>query len=80
MTIKDFISNVDETESSPTENLGQVMFGERIRPSPYKLKFGEDRQCKQVCTKKYTGPDYTTYLPYVRQHVLHSVCNIHKYR
>ena len=37
------------------------MFGERIRPSPYKLKFGEDRQCKQVCTKKYTGPDYTTF-------------------
>jgi len=47
----------DETESSPTENLGQVMFGERIRPSPYKLKFGEDRQCKQVCTKKYTEDD-----------------------
>ena len=46
------------------------MFGERIRPSPYKLKFGEDRQCKQVCTKKYTGPDSITYLPYVRHPVL----------
>ena len=26
-----------EGESSPTENLGQVLFGERIRPSPYKV-------------------------------------------
>ena len=55
---QDNIFILDETESSPTENLGQVMFGERIRPSPYKLKFGEDRQCKQVCTKKYSGHDY----------------------
>ena len=27
-----------EEEKSPTENLGQVVFGERIRPSPYKVK------------------------------------------
>ncbi len=24
-------------ERSPVENLGQVLFGERIRPSPYKV-------------------------------------------
>ncbi len=24
-------------EPSPVENLGQVLFGERIRPSPYKV-------------------------------------------
>ena len=27
-----------EGESSPVENLGQVLFGERIRPSPYKVR------------------------------------------
>lgn len=26
-------------ELSPAENLGQVVFGERIRPSPYKVNF-----------------------------------------
>ena len=26
-----------EDEKSPSENLGQVVFGERIRPSPYKV-------------------------------------------
>ena len=29
----------DESES-PVENLGQVVFGERIRPSPYKVRGG----------------------------------------
>jgi transmembrane 9 superfamily protein 2/4 len=44
----------DETgERSPTENLGQVMFGERIRPSPYKFKFKENQKCREVCTKTY---------------------------
>ena len=27
----------DTEEHSPVENLGQVVFGERIRPSPYKV-------------------------------------------
>ncbi|CAB3370295.1 transmembrane 9 superfamily member 2 [Cloeon dipterum] len=44
----------DET-NSPVENLGQVVFGERIRPSPYKIKFLEDQQCTVLCTKQYTG-------------------------
>jgi len=26
-----------QDEQSPVENLGQVVFGERIRPSPYKV-------------------------------------------
>ena len=26
-------------EPSPVENLGQVLFGERIRPSPYKVSY-----------------------------------------
>lgn len=31
----DFCGVTDER--SPVENLGQVLFGERIRPSPYKV-------------------------------------------
>ncbi|KAJ1521153.1 hypothetical protein ONE63_002848 [Megalurothrips usitatus] len=38
---------------SPVENLGQVVFGERIRPSPYKIKFLESVNCSTVCTKTY---------------------------
>ncbi|CAF5105640.1 unnamed protein product, partial [Rotaria sp. Silwood1] len=33
----DFCTVIDEP--SPVENLGQVLFGERIRPSPYKASF-----------------------------------------
>ncbi|CAI2357920.1 unnamed protein product [Caenorhabditis sp. 36 PRJEB53466] len=44
---------VNEDES-PVENLGQVLFGERIRPSPYKVKFLQEEKCRLVCdTKKY---------------------------
>lgn len=42
---------------SPVENLGQVVFGERIRPSEYKIEFMENSTCKTVCTKKYSGDD-----------------------
>ncbi|XP_059484241.1 transmembrane 9 superfamily member 2 [Neocloeon triangulifer] len=44
----------DET-NSPVENLGQVVFGERIRPSPYKIKFLEPQTCTVLCTKQYKG-------------------------
>ncbi|KAK2582521.1 hypothetical protein KPH14_004818 [Odynerus spinipes] len=40
---------------SPVENLGQVVFGERIRPSPYKLEFMKPVTCTVACTKTYTG-------------------------
>ncbi|CAH0380589.1 unnamed protein product [Bemisia tabaci] len=39
--------------SSPAENLGQVLFGERIRPSPYKIEFLKNTTCELLCTKKY---------------------------
>ncbi|KAK5896869.1 hypothetical protein CesoFtcFv8_009987 [Champsocephalus esox] len=32
----------DEMETRPSENLGQVLFGERIESSPYKVNFPED--------------------------------------
>lgn len=42
-----------EEEKRPSENLGQVLFGERIEPSPYKFQFKKQEVCKHVCTKEY---------------------------
>ena len=39
-TIKNYFSFdfcLDDHETGPVENLGQVVFGERIRSSPYKV-------------------------------------------
>ncbi|XP_071165209.1 transmembrane 9 superfamily member 2-like [Mytilus edulis] len=47
---------VDE-DNSPTENLGQVVFGERIRPSPYKMTFKQQITCQSVCKKEYAHGD-----------------------
>jgi len=38
---------------APVENLGQVVFGERIRPSPFKISFKVKEDCKLLCTKNY---------------------------
>lgn len=35
-------------ENSPVENLGQVVFGERIRPGPYKIEFMKETNCEKV--------------------------------
>ncbi|XP_062380336.1 transmembrane 9 superfamily protein member 5 isoform X2 [Sardina pilchardus] len=43
----------DVKEERPSENLGQVLFGERIETSPYKLQFKKDATCVKVCTKSY---------------------------
>ncbi|KAL8189994.1 UNVERIFIED_CONTAM: transmembrane 9 superfamily member 2, partial [Gekko kuhli] len=40
-------------EKRPSENLGQVLFGERIEPSPYKFTFKKTEVCKPVCKKTY---------------------------
>ncbi|KAJ4431373.1 hypothetical protein ANN_19970 [Periplaneta americana] len=45
----------EDDQKSPVENLGQVVFGERIRPSPYQIKFMENKTCEKVCVKTYTG-------------------------
>ncbi|RZF33981.1 hypothetical protein LSTR_LSTR006897 [Laodelphax striatellus] len=44
----------DESKS-PAENLGQVVFGERIRNSPYQIEFKKDEECREVCKKTYIG-------------------------
>jgi transmembrane 9 superfamily member 2/4 len=46
-----------EESNSPVENLGQVVFGERIRPSPYTIKFLENKTCQLLCKKSYKGGD-----------------------
>ncbi|CAF3431563.1 unnamed protein product [Rotaria sp. Silwood1] len=51
----DFCTVIDEP--SPVENLGQVLFGERIRPSPYKFNFLANVPCKHVCKKTFTATD-----------------------
>uniref|UniRef100_A0A8C1M127 Transmembrane 9 superfamily member n=1 Tax=Cyprinus carpio TaxID=7962 RepID=A0A8C1M127_CYPCA len=43
----------DTNERRPSENLGQVLFGERIETSPYKFSFKADKACVKVCTKSY---------------------------
>uniref|UniRef100_A0A0K0D5T1 Transmembrane 9 superfamily member n=1 Tax=Angiostrongylus cantonensis TaxID=6313 RepID=A0A0K0D5T1_ANGCA len=46
---------IGSEEESPVENLGQVLFGERIRPSPYNISFLQSQSCSKVCTKTYTN-------------------------
>ncbi|KAK0048949.1 transmembrane 9 superfamily member 2 [Biomphalaria pfeifferi] len=53
----DFCIPESDVANSPTENLGQVVFGERIRPSMYKMNFSEDITCRQVCEKTYSKED-----------------------
>ncbi|KAK7597854.1 hypothetical protein V9T40_010079 [Parthenolecanium corni] len=45
-----------DEKSSPVENLGQVIFGERIRPSPYEIEFLQDKKCAKVCAPKVYRP------------------------
>lgn len=42
-----------DSKEWPVENLGQIVFGERIRPSPYNISFLKDESCKQLCHKSY---------------------------
>lgn len=44
---------IGNENNSPVENLGQVVFGERIRPGPYKINFLEDIECKAVSASLY---------------------------
>lgn len=48
---------VKDESNSPVENLGQVVFGERIRPSAYTIDFLVDQKCSIACTKEYKGGD-----------------------
>lgn len=41
-----------DVKESPVENLGQVVFGDRMRSSPYEISFLNDT-CRRLCTKSY---------------------------
>lgn len=47
----DFCSS--DSKEWPSENLGQIIFGERIRPSPYNISFLRNESCKLLCHKSY---------------------------
>ncbi|RCN26664.1 hypothetical protein ANCCAN_27609 [Ancylostoma caninum] len=51
---------VGSEEESPVENLGQVLFGERIRPSRYQISFLQSQSCSKVCSKSYTNTPSST--------------------
>lgn len=51
----DFCFDPDDYSKSPVENLGQVVLGERIKPSMYKIKFLKNETCTLLCAKNYTG-------------------------
>lgn len=50
----DFCPAKDKDAKAPAENLGQVVFGERIKPSPYNIEFMKNISCAEVCVKSYT--------------------------
>jgi len=47
----------DDKLGGQSENLGQVVFGERIRNSPYDIVFNKEETCKVVCNREYTKGD-----------------------
>ncbi|VDD86354.1 unnamed protein product [Enterobius vermicularis] len=47
----------DTKDDSPVENLGQVVFGERIKPSLYNISFNEPQTCTRLCVKDYRAGD-----------------------
>ncbi|XP_053555208.1 transmembrane 9 superfamily member 2 [Bombina bombina] len=57
----------DEKEIRPSENLGQVLFGERIESSPYKFTFNKNETCKKVCTKQYKPKDNINLLEFIKK-------------
>jgi len=42
---------------SVSENLGQIILGERIRHSPYEVRMREDVMCRPLCSRKYKFED-----------------------
>lgn len=40
-------------DKNPPENLGQVVFGERLRASPYQIHYKENKTFEPLCTRSY---------------------------
>ena len=43
----------EQADKDPPENLGQVVFGERLRASPYKIFYKENQTFLTLCTRNY---------------------------
>lgn len=48
---------IDESIAPPSENLGQVLFGDRYHVSQYQMKWRQAESCKLLCTKTYKSAD-----------------------
>ncbi|XP_006528071.1 uncharacterized protein LOC245423 isoform X1 [Mus musculus] len=46
----------DSLKRTPSETLGQILFGEQVTSCPYKFSFNKDETCRKVCVKSY-APD-----------------------
>ncbi|KAG8553448.1 hypothetical protein GDO81_003413 [Engystomops pustulosus] len=57
----------DENERHPSENLGQVLFGERIASSPYKFTFNKNETCQKVCQKTYDPKSGVSALDFIKK-------------
>ncbi|XP_066437908.1 transmembrane 9 superfamily member 2-like [Eleutherodactylus coqui] len=57
----------DKDEKHPSENLGQVLFGERIASSPYKFKFNKNETCTKVCQKEYDPKSDNSALDFIKK-------------
>lgn len=44
---------LSDSKDWPVENLGQIVFGERVQPSPYNISFLKNESCKLLCSKHY---------------------------
>lgn len=42
-----------DSKEWPVENLGQIVFGERVQPSTYNISFLRNESCKLLCKKSY---------------------------
>ncbi|XP_065888892.1 transmembrane 9 superfamily member 2-like [Dysidea avara] len=49
----------ESDDHDPVENLGQVVFGERLRASPYKIMYKKNITDEKLCTKTYKRVDDT---------------------
>ncbi|XP_021574330.1 transmembrane 9 superfamily member 2-like [Carlito syrichta] len=62
----------DSEKKRPSENLGQVLFGERITSSPYKFSFNKTETCIKVCVKSYdpVNKDQNSKLAFLKKGIL----------
>jgi len=56
-----------EKVETERENIGQVLVGDRIQSSDYKLVFGQDSQCNVLCAKTYQEGEVKAFTERIEQ-------------